>query len=63
MYRAYMGMSHRKGELREIGAHRYTLVVSFCLFYPLFGLPLITIMPTEENKGILIMDQMGSVLK
>lgn len=54
MYRAYMGMSHRKGELREIGAHRYTLAISFCLLYPIIGLLFIPIMPQNENWGLLV---------
>ncbi len=54
IYRAYMGMSHRKGELREIGAHRYTLAVCVCLFSPLVFIILTPFNLKNQDVNIII---------
>lgn len=54
MYRAYMGMLHRKGELREIGAHRYTLLVIVCLFSPLYFLLTTPFQPKDYDTGLYV---------
>ena len=54
MYRAYMGMSHRKGELREIGAHRYTLAICVCLFSPIFLIIYTLLMPNNQDVELVV---------
>ena len=49
-----MGMSHRKGELREIGAHRYTLAICVCLFSPIFLIIYTLLMPNNQDVELVV---------